>query len=45
MFDQKSPLGLKARVDEAIIRLALTHGRECWAMKVNNKRKFDTTEL
>ena len=38
-------LRLKAKVYEAIIRPALTYGRECWAMKVTNKRKIATTEM
>ncbi len=36
---------LKAKVYEAIIRPALTYGSECWAMKVTNERKIDTTEM
>ena len=45
MYDRKIPLRLKAKVYEAIIRPALTHGSECWAMKVTNKRKIATTEM
>ena len=32
-------------VYEAIIIPALTYVSECWAMKVNNKRMFATTEV
>ena len=45
LYDRKIPLKLKAKVYEAIIRPALTYGSECWAMKVTNKRKIDTTEM
>ena len=45
LYDRKIPLGLKAKVYEAIIRLALTYGSECWAMKMTNKRKIATTEM
>ena len=33
------------KVYEAIIILALAYVSECWAMKVNNKRKIATTEV
>ena len=33
------------KVYEAIIIPALTYVSECWAMKVNNKRKIATTEV
>ena len=45
LYDRNIPLRLKAKVYEAIIRPALTHGSECWAMKVNNKMKIATTEM
>ena len=45
LYDRKIPLRLKAKVYEAIIRPALTYGSECWAMKVNNKRKIATTDM
>ena len=45
LYDWKIPLRLKAKVYEAIIRPALTYGSECWAMKVTNERKIDTTEM
>ena len=45
LYDRKTPLRLKAKVYEAIIRPALTYGSECWAMKVTNKRKIATTEM
>ena len=44
-YDRKIPLRLKAKIYETIIRPALTHGSECWAMKVTNKRKIATTEM
>ena len=40
-YRQQSKVGLY----EAITRPALTHGSECWAMKVTNKRKIATTEI
>ena len=45
LYDRNIPLRLKAKAYEAIIRPALTHGSECWAMKVNNKRKIAATEM
>ena len=45
LYDRKIPLRLKAKDYEAIIRPALTSESECWAMKVNNKRKIATMEM
>ena len=45
LYDRNIPLRLKAKVYEAIIRRALTYESECWAMKVTNKRKIETTEM
>ena len=45
LYDRKIPLRLKAKINETIIRPALTYGSECWAMKVTNKRKIATTEM
>ena len=40
LYDRKIALRLKAKVYEAIIRPAPPYGSECWAMKVNYKRKI-----
>ena len=45
LYDRKIPLRLKAKVYEATIRSALKYGSECWAMKVNNKKKIVTTVM
>ena len=45
LYDRNIALRLKAKVYEATIRPALTYGRECWAMKVTNKRQIATTEM
>ena len=44
LYDRKI-LRLKSKVFAAIIRQALVHGSEYWAMKVTNKRKIATTEI
>ena len=43
--ERKIPLRLKAKVYEAVIRPAVTDGSECWAMKLNNKRKIPIAEM
>ena len=45
LYDRKTPLRLKPKVHEAIIRPALTYGSEWCAMKVNNKMNTATTEM
>ena len=42
LYDRKMPIRLKTKVYEieAIIRPALTYGRECWAMKVTNNKRL-----
>jgi len=45
LYDKKMSLKLKSELYEVIIRLALTHGRECWAMNSNNTRQIAPTEV
>ena len=45
MCDRKMPVKLKDKVFKTIIRLAMTYGSECWAVKKKYENKLNSAEM
>ena len=45
MCDRKVPVELKDKVFKAVIRPAMTHGSECWAVKKKDDSKLNSAEM
>ena len=45
MCDRKMPVELKDKVFKTIIRPAITHGSECWAVKTKYENKLNSADM
>ena len=45
MCDMKMPVEVKDKVFKTIIRLAMTYGSECWAVKKTDENKLNSAEM